>query len=104
MSELDLRQRELIVIDGVNYRREGGRNVGPVFLIEDGNVTFARFKLPVANAEDALNAFLEFLDRGLHNHFGSLLSRPYRGTGAGCVCRDSVWGSSDTRRRALLTQ
>lgn len=91
MEELGLRQRRLIVVDGVNYRREKGRNVGPVFAVEDGNVTFARFRLPVANALDALGVFLEFVDRGLHNHFGSLLSRPHRGTGAGCSAFAMLW-------------
>ncbi len=84
MRELSLRQRQLVVVDGVNNRLEGGVNVGPEFLIEDGNVVFARSRVPLANAEDALEAFRGFVRRCAHNQFGSLLSRPHRGTGAGC--------------------
>ena len=91
VEELRLRQRRLVVVDGLNYRREGGKNVGPVFSIDDGNVVFARFRLPVENAEDAVSVFLEFVARGLHNQFGSLLSRPNRGTGAGCSAFAMMW-------------
>jgi hypothetical protein len=91
MEELNLRQRELLVVDGVNYRREGGRNVGPTFVVEDGNVSFARFRVPVENARDALAAFLEFTARGDHNTFGSLLGRPSRGTGSGCSAFAATW-------------
>ena len=91
VEELRLRQRKLVVIDGLNYRREGEGNVGPVISIEDGNVVFVRFRLPVENALDALNVFLEFVDRGVHNRFGSLLSRPNRATGAGCSAFAMMW-------------
>jgi hypothetical protein len=91
MEELNLRQRSLRVTDGVNYRRRDGVNVGPAFPIEDGNVSFARFRVPPENARDALGVFLEFVARGDHNTFGSLLGRPTRGTGAGCSAFATTW-------------
>jgi len=90
-EELQLRQRRLRVIDGVQYKRAGERNVGPEYVIEDGNVVFARFKVPESNAKDALAAFVEFLWRGQHNVFGSLLNRPYKGTGSGCSAFAVMW-------------
>lgn len=90
-EELTLRQRPLVVIDGVNYRPFFGRNPGPTFSILDGNVTFARFKIPIVNAHDALAFFLEYLHRGTHNIFGSLINRPHKGTGAGCAAFAMAW-------------
>jgi hypothetical protein len=84
-EELALRQRQLRVIDGLYYRERGGRNIGPEYVIDDGNVSFARFKLPAANAKDALAMFIEYIHRGGHRMFGSLINRPHRGTGAGCT-------------------
>jgi hypothetical protein len=91
MAELQLRQRRLRVIDGVFYRRPGKVNLGPEYIIEDGNVVFARFKLPQANAKDALAVFVEFILRGQHKIFGSLINRPYRGTGSGCTPFAMSW-------------
>jgi len=91
VEELQLRQRRLRVIDGLHYRQEGTWNVGPEYIIEDGNVVFARFKLPETNAKNALAAFVEFLWRGQHNIFGSLISRPYKGTGSGCTPFAMMW-------------
>jgi hypothetical protein len=90
-EELNLRQSKLLVVDGLNYKSVSGRNIGPVFEIDDGNVTFARFKLPVENARDALDMFLGYLQRGEQNKFGSLLSRPHKGTGAGCAAFAMSW-------------
>lgn len=90
-QELQLRQRQLRVIDGRFYRAEGTRNVGPEYIVRDGNVVFARFKLPEANVKDALAAFVEFLWRGEHNLFGSLISRPHKGTGGGCTPFAMMW-------------
>lgn len=90
-EELQLRQRQLRVIDGRFYRAEKTKNVGPEYIVKDGNVVFARFKLPEANVRDALAAFVEFLWRGEHNIFGSLISRPYKGTGAGCTPFAMMW-------------
>ncbi len=83
--ELTLRQRELRVVDGLNYERVGGRNVGPEYIQNDGNVAFARFKIPLKNAKDALAYFVEFVARGEQNIFGSLINRPNKGTGSGCT-------------------
>ena len=91
LEELTLRQRKLLVIDGVRYRRSAGGNVGPTYTITDGNVTFARFKLPPQNAKDALAFFLEYVDRRIHNTFGSLVNRPHKGTGAGCSAFAMAW-------------
>jgi hypothetical protein len=91
MAEIGLRQRRLRVIDGLYYRKNGGRNLGPEYVIEDGNVVFARFKLPPENAKDALAAFVEFLWRGQHRIFGSLINRPHKGTGAGCTPFAMLW-------------
>jgi len=91
VEELQLRQRRLRVIDGLHYHQEGTRNVGPEYIIEDGNVVFARFKLLETNAKNALAAFVEFLWRGQHNIFGSLISRPYKGTGSGCTPFAMMW-------------
>jgi hypothetical protein len=91
MEELGLRQRRLRVVDGRNFRLEGGVNVGPVYFIEDGNVTVARFRVPVANARDALGVFLGFVDGRQNDRFGSLLSRPALGDGAGCSAFAMSW-------------
>jgi hypothetical protein len=85
IEELTLRQRELRVVDGLYYRRRGGRNTGPEYVLKDGNVAFARFIVPVKNAKDALAYFVEFVARGEHNVFGSLINRPNKGTGSGCT-------------------
>ncbi|MCB1743410.1 MAG: hypothetical protein KDK91_23745, partial [Gammaproteobacteria bacterium] len=90
-DELALRQRRLRVIDGLHYRIENGRNVGPEHIITDGNVVFARFKLPAENARDALDTFVEYIARGQYRRFGSLLSRPHRGSGAGCAAFAMSW-------------
>ncbi len=82
--ELALRQRQLRVVDGLYFRPEGGRNTGPEYLLDAGNVVFARIRVPERNATDALAYLAEFVARGGHNRFGSLLNRPFRGTGAGC--------------------
>ena len=91
LEELSLRQQRLRVVDGLYYRREGKKNVGPEYVIEDGNVVFARFKLPLRNATDALAVFVEFVWREQHRIFGSLVNRPYRGTGAGCTPFAMSW-------------
>jgi len=91
LEELSRRQHALLVIDGRHYRNVGGKNVGPTYVVEDGNVTFARFKLPQENAKDALRFFLEYVDRGVHNTFGSLVDRPHKGTGAGCAAFAFAW-------------
>ena len=91
MKELSLRQRRLRVIDGLHYKRSGKDNVGPEYIIEDGNVVFARFKLRPKNAKDALAAFIEFVWRGQHRTFGSLINRPHKGTGAGCTPFAMSW-------------
>jgi hypothetical protein len=52
---------------------------------------FARVKLPVANATDALAYFVEYIHRGEHNRFGSLLNSPFKGTGAGCAAFAMSW-------------
>jgi hypothetical protein len=85
LEELTFRQRGLRVVDGLYYRRVGGKNVGPEYGISSGSVVFARFKIPVRNAKDAMAFFVEFLGRGEHNIFGSLINRPSKGTGAGCT-------------------
>jgi hypothetical protein len=92
VDELRLRQKRLRVIDGRFYkRRPGGGDAGPEYIIEDGNVVFARFKLPVQNAKDALAMFVEFLAREQHRIFGSLINRPHKGTGAGCTPFAMAW-------------
>jgi hypothetical protein len=85
VRELALRQRRLRVVDGLYFHNVRGRNVGPEYVFEDGRVVFARIKLPVRNATDALAYFAEFVQRGQQNRFGSLLNRPFKGTGAGCA-------------------
>ena len=85
LEELTLRQRELRVVDGLYYRRVGSKNVGPEYIQTDGNVAFARFLVPVRNAKDAMAYFVEFMARGEHNIFGSLINRPNKGTGSGCT-------------------
>jgi hypothetical protein len=85
LQELMLRQRELRIVDGLYFRSFLGRNTGPEYIVTNGNVVFARFKVPVKNAEDAMAFFVEFLARGEQNIFGSLLNRPERGTGSGCT-------------------
>jgi hypothetical protein len=85
LEELTLRQRELRVVDGLYYRRAWGRNVGPEYVLKNGNVVFARFRVPSKNAKDAMAFFVEFVARGEHNIFGSLINRPNKGTGAGCT-------------------
>jgi hypothetical protein len=91
MEELTLRQRELRVIDGLNYRNVRGKNAGPEYVQEDGNVVFARFVVPSKSAKDAMAFFVEFLARGEHNIFGSLINRPNKGTGAGCTPFAIAW-------------
>ena len=91
LEELTLRQRELRVIDGLLYRTDDGVNVGPEYVIEDGNVVFARFKVDPQNAKDALAVFVEFIWREQHTIFGSLVGRPHRGTGAGCTPFATSW-------------
>lgn len=92
IDELSLRRRRLRVIDGLHYQEgAGGRNVGPEYVIDDGNVVFARFKLPKSNAEDAVAMFAEYISRGEHRIFGSLTNRPYKGTGAGCTPFAMSW-------------
>lgn len=90
-QELGLRQRELVVVDGLNFRMRDGQNIGPTYTIQDGNVVFARFRVPPENAQDALGAFLQFVANGTHNTFGSLLSRPTKGDGAGCSAFAMFW-------------
>jgi hypothetical protein len=90
-QELGLRQRELVVVDGLNFRMRDGQNIGPTYTIQDGNVVFARFQVPRENARDALDAFLQFVANGTHNTFGSLLSRPIKGDGAGCSAFAMFW-------------
>lgn len=89
--ELSLRQEPLDVVDGVNYRPGILHRGGPTLRIEDGNVTFARFKLPNENARDGLAFFHEYVRRGVHNIFGSLINRPHKGTGAGCATFAMAW-------------
>lgn len=90
-EELRLRQRRLRVVDGLYYRKEGKTNVGPEYVIEDGNVVFVRFKMRPQNAKDALAMFVEFISRGQHRIFGSLINRPHKGTGAGCTPFAMAW-------------
>lgn len=89
--ELALRQRRLHVVDGLYFHTERGRNIGPEYVFDDGRVVFARIKLPVINATDALAYFVQFIDRGQQNRFGSLLNRPFKGTGAGCAAFAMSW-------------
>jgi hypothetical protein len=91
LEELAFRQRQLRVIDGLFYRTRGGRNIGPEFIIDDGNVMFARFKVPAANAKDAMAMLIEYVHRGGHKIFGSLINRPHRGTGSGCTPFAMSW-------------
>lgn len=91
LEELTFRQRELRVVDGLYYRQVGGKNVGPEYGLKSGNVVFARFKVPLRNAKDAMAFFVEFLARGEHNIFGSLINRPSKGTGAGCTPFAMSW-------------
>ena len=92
IDEMRLRQRRLRVVDGRFYKEGAqGGNVGPEYIIEDGNVVFARFKVPAANAKDALAMFVEFIAREQHKIFGSLINRPYKGTGAGCTPFAMAW-------------
>jgi hypothetical protein len=89
--ELALRQRRLRVVDGLYWREERGRNAGPEYLIDHGNVVFARIRVPLANGTDALACFAELVARGGHNRFGSLLNRTFSGTGAGCAAFAMSW-------------
>lgn len=89
--ELALRQRRLRVVDGLYFRPRDGRNSGPEYLLENGNVTFARVRVPLRNGTDALACFTELLARGGHNRFGSLLNRTFKGTGAGCAAFAMSW-------------
>jgi hypothetical protein len=89
--ELALRQRRLRVVDGLYWREVRGRNAGPEYLIDHGNVVFTRIRVPVANGTDALACFAELVARGGHNRFGSLLNRTFRGTGAGCAAFAMSW-------------
>lgn len=89
--ELALRQRRLRVVDGLYFHAVGGRNAGPEYVFEDGRVVFARVRLPVRNATDALAYFVESIHRGEQNRFGSLLNRPFKGTGAGCAAFAMSW-------------
>jgi hypothetical protein len=84
-EELATRQRELRIVDGLYYKSFFGKNRGPEYVSTQGNAVFARFKIPVKNAKDAMAFFVEYIARGEHNVFGSLLNRPSRGTGAGCT-------------------
>ena len=78
-------------MDGLNFAVRGGMNVGPKYLVRDGNVSFARFRVPVGNATDALAFFEGFVARGGHDVFGSLMGRPWMGTGAGCAAFAMCW-------------
>jgi hypothetical protein len=89
--ELALRQRRLHVIDGLYFHDVDGRNNGPEYRFDDGRLVFARIRMPVGNATDALTYFVEFLYRGEHNRFGSLLNGPFKGTGAGCAAFAMSW-------------
>lgn len=92
LGELALRQRRLRVIDGLHYRYgPAGTNIGPEYIVEDGNVVFARFKFPERNVKDALAMFVEYVARGEHRLFGSLINRPYKGNGAGCTPFAMSW-------------
>jgi hypothetical protein len=84
-EELATRQRELRIVDGLYFRSFLRKNRGPEYVVTKGNVVFARFKVPVRNAKDAMAFFVEYIARGEHDIFGSLLNRPSRGTGAGCT-------------------
>lgn len=89
--ELALRQRRLRIVDGLYFRQERGRNLGPEYLRENGNVVFARVRVPLRNGMDAMACFAELVARGIHNRFGSLLNRTFRGTGAGCAAFAMSW-------------
>ena len=91
VRELALRQRRLRVVDGLYFHNVRGRNVGPEYVFEDGRVVFARIKLPLQNATDALAYFAGFIQRGEQSRFGSLLNRPFKGTGAGCAAFAMSW-------------
>ena len=80
MRELTLRQRRLRVGDGLAMAGViAGPNAGPTYVMEDGRVVFARFRVPQRNATDALAFFVEHVARGGHERFGSLINRPFRG-------------------------
>ncbi|MBR0673415.1 hypothetical protein [Neoroseomonas soli] len=89
--ELALRQRRLRVVDGLYFRPVRGRNTGPEHLLENGNVVFARVRVPLRNGTDALAHFVELIARGGHNRFGSLLNRTFKGTGSGCAAFAMSW-------------
>ena len=91
VRELALRQRRLRVVDGLYFHRVNGRNAGPEYVFDDGRVVFARIRMPLRNAADALAYFIEFIHRGQQNRFGSLLNRPFKGTGAGCAAFAMGW-------------
>ena len=85
LEELTLRQRELRIVDGLYFSSFLGIRSGPEYIIDNGNLVFATYKVPVKNAKDAMAFFVEFIARGENNIFGSLLNRPERGTGSGCT-------------------
>lgn len=90
--ELALRQRPLRVADGLRIQGAlAGGHAGPEWVFEDGRTVFARFVLPARNATDALAFLVEHVARGGHERFGSLLNRPFRGTGAGCAAFAMAW-------------
>ncbi len=91
IRELSLRQRQLRVVDGLYFHRAHGHNVGPEYVFDDGRVVFLRVKMPIVNATDALAYFVEFIHRGEHNRFGSLVDGPFKGTGAGCAAFAMSW-------------
>lgn len=91
VRELALRQRRLRVVDGLHFRSSFGGNLGPEYLFDDGRVVFARIRLPIANATDALAFFIDYIRRGEHNRFGSLTNGPFKGTGAGCAAFAIAW-------------
>lgn len=69
---------EVFTIDG----RDGGK-AGKI--ATDANYSFLTYEVNEANARGLYAFMLEYIDRGIHNHYGSLVSRPAHASGAGCI-------------------
>src|SRR5690348_2118658 len=52
LEELTLRQRELRIVDGLYFSSFLGIRSGPEYVIDNGNLVFATYKVPVKNAKD----------------------------------------------------
>lgn len=51
----------------------------------DANYSFLTYEISELNARGLYAFMLEYIDRGIHNHYGSLISRPAHASGAGCI-------------------